>query len=275
MRTTGSDRVRQAILAGLSPVVVYVGVAAMVSLSLLTRSLGLRPMLVASEVGLVLPGLLLVGLVAAAPAASLGLRRIDRRTALLSLAAGATLWGTSLGLFEVQYVFWSPPAGYLEAFRALHDALRPSGPLDALISVLAIAIAPAICEEALFRGVVLPPLAQFLGGLAAALISAALFGAIHVDFATGVSYYRVPFAFAIGLGLAALRLRTGSLFPSTLAHATLNTITFLAAPLTDDPAGGLPDPRPLLGISMLLVGAAASLFVIRAIRPLTRGGSAA
>ena len=276
MGTSGSDRFRLALLAALSPVVVVIGFAAMVGTSLLTRRLGLRPMLVSAELALVLPGLLLAAFLAKAPAASLGLRRIDSRTTLLSILAGAGLLGTSLGIFEVQYVFWRPPEGYLEAFRALHAALRPSGPLDAVVSVLAIAIVPALCEETLFRGLVLPPLAEFLGGPGGALVSAALFGAIHVDFAAGGSLYRVPFAFAIGLALAALRLRTGSLFPSALAHATLNTITFVAAPLTDDPAGGLPDPRPLLGASMLLAGAVASAVVIRAMRPsLTRAGMAA
>ena len=44
------------------------------------------------------------------------------------------------------------------------------------------------------------------------------------------------------------RLRTGSLLPSLLAHASLNALTFAAAPFLDDPSSPLPDPRPLLGL---------------------------
>jgi hypothetical protein len=45
----------------------------------------------------------------------------------------------------------------------------------------------------------------------------------------------------------------------------VNTITFVAAPFTDDPSGGLPDPRPWLGLALLAVGAGFSvLFMHRA-----------
>ena len=69
----------------------------------------------------------------------------------------------------------------------------------------------------------------------------------------------------MGIGLGVLRVRSGSLLPSFLAHAILNTITFVFAPYTDDPAGGLPDARPLLGLSFLAVGIAAAVFLMRRI----------
>lgn len=290
MGTPGSAPPRRSIPALLSPVVVLIGVGAMMTFSVLVALLsqalayhpaspaaqllrplfGLRPMLLVSELLLLAPALVAVAALQVPLAEGVGLRPVDRRTSLLSLAAGAALWAASLGLFEVQYVVWRPPPGYLETFRRLHDALRPSGPLDALVSVLAIAVAPAVCEEIVFRGIVLPSFVGLLGGVGASLGSALLFGLVHVDFTGGSvpSLYRVPFAFAIGAGLAAMRLRTGSLSPPILAHATLNTITFLAAPLTDDPSGGLPDARPLLGASLLLAGAAASGLVLRALRAL-------
>ncbi|MBI3932502.1 MAG: CPBP family intramembrane metalloprotease [Acidobacteria bacterium] len=246
-------------------VVVAAGWLAMLLSSILTmRTLGLRPSLVVSEAVLVLPGAL-AALALGLGRDEIGLRTVDRRTAFLSLAAGATLWVTSLGVFEVQYALWSPPPGYLEAFRQLHAALEPSGPADALVSVLAIAIAPAVCEEALFRGIVLPSVLRVLGGTAAVAASALLFGAIHLDFTSGVipTAYRVPFACAIGVGLALLRLRTGSLLPPVVAHATLNTITFLVAPWMDDPGQALPDPRPGLGAALLATGVAATALAFR------------
>jgi sodium transport system permease protein len=227
--------------------------------------LGLRPALVISELGLVAPGLILAVLLRRPLGRTLALDASGLRHATpLSLAFGATLWIASLGLFEVQYSLWAPPPGYLEAFRRLHEALRPGGPLDALVSLLAIAIAPAVCEEVLFRGLVLPALLRPLGAWGAAVVSALLFGMIHLDFAGGgLSLYRVPFAAVVGLGLAALRLRAGVLGPAILAHAALNAITFSAAPFTDDPSLGLPDPRPGLGLLLFATGAGATLGLLR------------
>ena len=107
---------------------------------------------------------------------------------------------------------------------------------------------------------------------AACVTAAALFGLIHVDFTGGPpSLYRVPFAFMVGVALAALRLIAGTLPPAIVAHATLNTITFLAAPYADDPSQGLPDARPWLGASMFVAGSAASAFVMRKLRRVDRG----
>ena len=232
----------------------------------LSRSLGLRPALLASEVGLALPALLAVALLGGTWSEALGLRRISGRVVALSLLAGAAFWAASLGLFELQYTVWRPPPGYLEGFERLHAALRPSSPLDALLSVAAIALAPAVFEEVVFRGAVLPALLGSVGSWGAIVGSAALFGLIHLDFSTpGAAFYRVPFAFAVGLGLGLLRVRTGSLLPSILAHALLNTITFVAEPLTEDPGAGLPDPRPLFGLALLAGGIVATALVIKRI----------
>jgi membrane protease YdiL (CAAX protease family) len=249
-----------------APVVVALGWGAMFVAGFLSRNLGLRPALLASEVGLALPALLAVALLRGTWSEALGLRPISGKVAALSLLAGAAFWAASLGLFELQYTVWRPPAGYLEAFERLHLALRPSGPFDALLSVAAIALAPAVFEELLFRGAVLPALLRSVGSWGAVFGSAVLFGIIHLDFSTpGAAFYRVPFAFAVGLGLGILRVRTAALLSSILAHALLNTITFVAEPLTEDPGAGLPDPRPLLGLALLAGGIAAATLVVRRI----------
>jgi membrane protease YdiL (CAAX protease family) len=249
-----------------APLVVVLGWASMLACGLMARNQGLRPALLASEIGLAFPALLAVGLLRGTWVDALGLQAIPRRLVLLSLLAGAAFWGASLGLFELQYTVWPPPPGYLEAFQRLHAALRPSGPVDALLSVAAIALAPAVFEEVLFRGAVLPALVRPLGSAGAIVGSAALFGIIHLDFSTpGGAFYRVPFAFAVGLGLGLLRVRTGALLPSVLAHALLNTITFVAEPLAEDPTAGLPDPRPWLGFALLAGGIVAAALVVKRI----------
>jgi membrane protease YdiL (CAAX protease family) len=224
--------------------------------AVLARPLGLRPVLVLSEVGLVLPGLLLLVAFAVSLRDGLALGPIGPRRLGLSVAAGASPWAASLGLLELQYMLWQPPPGYLDAFRALHEALRPTGPLDALVSVTAIALAPAVCEELLFRRIVLPSFLKPFGPAGAVAASAALFGLIHLDFTQPGApvLYRVPFAFVVGIGLGTLRLLTASLPPAIAAHATLNIITLLATPLLDAPEAPMPDPKPLLGVSLLLAG---------------------
>jgi membrane protease YdiL (CAAX protease family) len=176
------------------------------------------------------------------------------------MAGGLGLWLASLGLIELQYALWAPPDGYLEAFRRLHEALRPRNPLDALWSAIAIAAAPAVFEEITVRGVLLPSLTPSLGGAAAVFGSSVAFALMHAD------PYRFAFTFAVGLALGTLRIRTGALWPSIVAHATLNTLTFAAAPWLDDASQPLPDPRPWLGGGLLVLGTAAFGAVFRALR---------
>lgn len=233
---------------------------------------GLRATLFLAELTLAAPGVLALLLLGRELWRALGLERPEPRLAALALWSGAAFWTASLGLFELQYTVWPPPPGFLEAFRLLHQALRPAGPLDALLSVAAIAVAPAVCEEILFRGVVLPSFLRSLGAAGAILASAVLFGLIHLDAtsASALTAYRVPFALAVGVGLGVLRVRTGSLWPPLIAHATLNTITFAIAPFAADPAQGLPPPEPWKGAGLLVLGLAGFHFALRWLRGLRR-----
>lgn len=244
------------------------GIGAMLASALVASRLmalvGIRGLLVASESLLILPGLLLVALWGTSLRSTLALGPIPGGRVPLFVALGAALWLGSLGLLELQYTLWPPASDYIEGFRRLHDLLRPTGPFDALVSLLAIAVIPAVCEEALVRGLLLPSLQA---GLETRLhrrlttplalgLSAAVFALMH-------DAYRMPFTFAVGLVLGALRLRTGSLWPSLVAHASLNALTFAAAPFLDDPAQPLPDPRPLLGLALVAAGGYATVLLWR------------
>ncbi len=83
----------------------------------------------------------------------------------------------------------------------------------------ALVLAP-LFEETLFRGVLLPVLAQRWGGLAAVLISALVFGIAHL------SLGELPPLFVLGLGLGWLRLQSGRLGASVLMHSLWNGLTF-------------------------------------------------
>ena len=86
------------------------------------------------------------------------------------------------------------------------DAASPRARSTPSTRVLAIALVPAFCEEALIRGVLLPSLRTRLGVFLAIGLSTLAFALMH-------DAYRMPFTFAVGLALGALRLRTGSLAP--------------------------------------------------------------
>jgi membrane protease YdiL (CAAX protease family) len=231
------------------------------------RHAGIRGVLAMAEAALLLPGIGLLILLERRISEALALRPVGRGLAIVSVLCGAALWAMSLGVLQLQYVVWRPPEGYLEGFRRLHEQLRPAGPVDALLSIGAIALMPAACEEALFRGIVLGALVP-LGRAGAIVASAVLFGLIHLDLsAAGVgAFYRVPFTIMVGVVLGALRLRTASLIPSVLAHATLNLVTFTVAPWVHDTGPGLPPARPLLGAAMLIGGGALTLELFKRMR---------
>ncbi len=202
-------------------------------------------------------------------------QRLDGRTAGLGLLLGAALWIGSVGLIYVQALFRPPTPEELDLFRRIHAALAPSSVLDGLVSVAVIAVLPALAEELVMRGVLLTSLAarlgpflshllkaappERLGPALAVLLTAALFAVIHDP-------VRLLFAFVLGLVFGLVRLRSGSLWPSVMAHATLNTLTFLIAPLVDDPSQPY-TPQPLLGVAALTLGAALSWPLLRALRP--------
>lgn len=233
-----------------------------------------RLVLILAEIGLALPAILAGGYL------SRRLPELHRFTPLVprgvmkTVGLGLALWGLSLGVFEAQYVLVKPPLAYLEQFQSLHTLLTPVGISGWIFSIAAIALAPAVCEEILFRGLLTPVFRRAFGVAFAVVASAAFFAAIHVDAvregdAVTTVYYRVPFAFVLGLLLAKIRLDTGSLWPPIIAHATLNATTFVVVLMMEQPSPVLEDPRPLVALGMLSVGSVAVRWLMRAVRPST------
>jgi membrane protease YdiL (CAAX protease family) len=222
--------------------------------------LGVRGQIALGTVLLAVPALAVLAARRGAWPAALGPGVLTGRVATLATLLGAALWVGSIGLMEMQSLVAPPPERYLEAFRALHDALKPDGPLDMLVSLAVIAVLPGLCEELVVRGVLLPSLLPSLGPARAVGVSALLFAGMHGD------PYRFLFTLTIGLLLGALRLRTGSLWPPILAHVTLNALTFAIAPLVDDPTQPY-SPQPLLGLACLAAGAAVAVPLLRALSP--------
>jgi membrane protease YdiL (CAAX protease family) len=90
-----------------------------------------------------------------------------------------------------------------------------------------------LAEELLFRGLVFRWLLEKLGFAPAALLSAALFGALH--FGSGSDHIWVTFVY--GLVFAWLYFRAGSIWAPVFAHRTTNTVSIALAWLATG-AGG-------------------------------------
>ena len=87
------------------------------------------------------------------------------------------------------------------------------------------AITPAVCEEFFFRGFVLGALNR-MSSLSAILISAVLFGLMHVLTSNVLMVERFLPTTLIGILLAWVALRTGSIWPGMILHALHNGLQF-------------------------------------------------
>ena len=93
--------------------------------------------------------------------------------------------------------------------------------IQLMFSIIVIGLFGPFCEEIFFRGFALPVFARRYGLWGGILISAALFSAFH--FSIGAL---VPI-FIFGIVLAWLYVRTGSIYPSMVAHAVQNIVATL------------------------------------------------
>jgi sodium transport system permease protein len=149
-------------------------------------------------------------------AQTFALRRPPAWALAASFAIGSGLWLAALRALEQLTGDWLPVPS--PGMHALGEALAALGgdPRTAIPLFLGVALAPAICEEALFRGFVLQSLRRRLRNRHAILISAALFALYHLQLA------QMPTTFLIGIIQAALVIYGGSIWPAVLLHALHN-----------------------------------------------------
>lgn len=134
-----------------------------------------------------------------------------------SVLAGAALVGCSAWAAVAIVSEWLVPVPK-EVLEQLRRVLLAEGERPFLLNLLLVAVTPAICEEMLFRGVVLRGLATRLQPAAAVVVTGLLFGAFHLDL------YRLFPTAVLGVLLSWLALASGSLVPSIVAHMLNNAI---------------------------------------------------
>ena len=177
--------------------------------------------LVGSQVGFILgPPVLLTLLLTSSPRRTLGLRLAGGR--YLALAAGLALAMNPL-VGELRVVVESLfPAP--EGIRSQLEKIL--GPLtqNLGLGLLVLALVPAVCEELAFRGFILSGLRSEYGTRTSILLSAFLFGFLHVL----LSLFQQLFnATLLGVVLGCLAVQSGSVLPGIVFHAINNGLALL------------------------------------------------
>jgi membrane protease YdiL (CAAX protease family) len=141
------------------------------------------------------------------------------RRAALKRAVGLLL-AVWVGFYVVSAIWVA--ALNLDEHQTLPDELGVGGSaLNLVLVVILITIIAPLGEELFFRGYFFGALRNWHGWLPAAIITGAVFGAIHIGSAPiGLT---VPLAF-FGFGLCFLYQRTGSLYPCIALHALNNSV---------------------------------------------------
>lgn len=187
----------------------------------LQLALGERGILVSQWLLLALPAALFVALGRYDARRTLALRPPGARAlgaALLVIAGGIPL-GWLIGWLQTFVL----PIPY-EFLEALQQFVTAEGAGRLLWLLLLVALTPAICEELVFRGVLLQGLGQRLSMGGAVLVSALVFGTFHLSFETAIRF--LPTAW-LGALLAYVVWHTGSLYASMLMHLVNNAVVVL------------------------------------------------
>ena len=184
--------------------------------------------------------LMVAGLVAQSTAllafGALALRRASKGVGLVVGPRLTTSWATTVALFYLGASLARAVLVHLAALvllPALRGAPEPglvnllssvTDPVSLGLFVVAAVVLAPIGEEIVFRGVLLPGLAQFTRPMVALFLSAVVFAVFHVPSHGLAAVF--PGVLAMAFGWA--RLRTGGLAAPIMLHAANNLLVTLA-----------------------------------------------
>ncbi|HVZ87985.1 MAG TPA: ABC transporter permease subunit/CPBP intramembrane protease [Polyangia bacterium] len=164
---------------------------------------------------------------------------------------GAILIGLSAWLVVGLVAEWILPAPK-EVVDNLRRAIAPtSGDRGMLLTLALMALTPAVCEEALFRGPILRGFRTRFSPTVASILTGLLFGIYHVD-----AWRLLPTAL-LGVALSGIALASDSIIPAMVAHFTNNASLIVLARLHADDTTALP-----VSTKLALGGFGAAIFAL-------------
>jgi membrane protease YdiL (CAAX protease family) len=182
-------------------------------------------------------------------------------TALGSPRLAPSVLGFALGVTNffacvvpIQYVAQSLAPSWLKDMFDVSRVFDSQSPLELALMLAGVSLAAPACEEFFFRGLFQKGLlSSSLSRTSAVVVTAVVFSAFHLD--------PVGFVARVELGVlfGALRLYTGSLWPSILAHAANNLVSsvlFLALRETSAVASDAKPPGWIILVVMAVGGLA-------------------
>lgn len=176
--------------------------------------------LIASQVVVIaMPSVLLAALLAKNPLKVLRLKApIDRRYLWLGLALPIAIHPMIAELYTVVETIFPMS----DTMKKIFKTVTTDDPL--YLSLLAVAVAPGICEELAFRGWIFSSLRTSNRPWSTILVSSVLFGVMHVMLSAFQQFFHST---VLGVVLGILALRSGSLWPCVIMHVTNNGMAVL------------------------------------------------
>lgn len=144
-----------------------------------------------------------------------GFRAASARTLGLAAASALGLWLLSIFVNAVQISLFGPNPQSLIVTIGAHRGLAAL-----VMDLVTGAVLAPFAEEVLYRGLIFGGLAQRMPVAAAAAVSALLFALSH---GLGV----IAPIFVLGLGLAWIYARTGTIWAPIVMHAVVNAVSLL------------------------------------------------
>ena len=121
-----------------------------------------------------------------------------------------------------------------------------------VLSLFVIAVLPAVCEESLFRGVLLNNMEREAGSINTVLLVGFAFSLFHANILQTV------YQFICGCSLALLAIRSRSILPSVLVHFINNAVIIIMNACGMDVNGNIFDMVPLWAAILVVVLSALS-----------------
>ena len=136
---------------------------------------------------------------------------------------GSGFWGATVLALGATYAWtfiymicgWMLPGSFFDSAAFTANSFEGAGIPRMIITALYVCVGAPLTEEFLFRGVLLKSMSKY-GVPFAVFASSVLFGLIHGNI------YQTPFAALVGVVLAYVAVRSGSIWPGVIIHMIVN-----------------------------------------------------